>query len=497
SGNGVGPYGTGAWTCGRSGYRGAPSPRRRMCRGHFRDGNRVLPGRTALGPWRVELFPRTGQSGMRAGRAGDRQVRRPPSPTCGRARPSAAERGVEGGAGRLEVVCLQAGQCLRGALEAVHAGVLPLDRHGAAVPDGAQHAENVLPGDVAVAGGDEVPAAAGVAPGQVGAEAAVAAVQALACLLAVDVVDAVAEVPQEADRVEVLPHEVGRVEVEAEGRPVADGFEGADGGPVVVGDLAGVHLVGEAHAFGVEDVEDGVPAGGEVLVAALDHHLGGGREHGDQVPDRGAGEADDGVDAEAGRGPCGVLDLGGGPLPDALRLTVAPDPGGQDGLVAFVDDGVAHRLADQVVGDRPALESVLVEQLVPGVDVGGVGEGLVHLEVVAPAGEFEPVVAEVAGESADLLQGQVGPLAGEQREVARHPYPSSSGGDRRVDGVLLCALLHGGQDALHLESVGEGGIGGAALGDRVDQVARLVHEGVLVAEAVARRPPGVQVGVVR
>src|SRR5690606_35506206 len=124
-------------------------------------------------------------------------------------------------------------------------------------------------------------------------------------------------------------------------------------------------------------------------------------------------------------------------------------------------------------------------------------EGLVHLEVVAPAGEFEPVVAEVAGESADLLQGQVGPLAGEQREVARHPYPSSSGGDRRVDGVLLCALLHGGQDALHLESVGEGGIGGAALGDRVDQVARLVHEGVLVAEAVARRPPGVQVAVVR
>src|SRR5690606_4246207 len=107
-------------------------------------------------------------------------------------------------------------------------------------------------------------------------------------------------------------------EVEAERRTPVHRVQRADGGPVVVGDLAGVDLVREAHALGVEDVQDRVPPLGEVLVAALDHRLGGGREHGDQVPDGGAGEADDGVDAQEGRGARGVLDLGGGPLPYAL-----------------------------------------------------------------------------------------------------------------------------------------------------------------------------------
>jgi hypothetical protein len=74
----------------------------------------------------------------------------------------------------------------------------------------------------------------------------------------------------------------------------------------------------------------------------------------------------------------------------------------------------------EVVGDGPALEAVLVEQRVPGVQVRRVGERLVDLEVVAPAGEFESVVAEVAGETADLFEGEVGPLAGEERELARH-----------------------------------------------------------------------------
>jgi hypothetical protein len=70
-------------------------------------------------------------------------------------------------------------------------------------------------------------------------QASVAAVELLDGLLAVDVLDAFPEVVEEADRVEVLPDEVARVEVEPEGRSVADRVEGTLGGPVVVGDLAG------------------------------------------------------------------------------------------------------------------------------------------------------------------------------------------------------------------------------------------------------------------
>ena len=53
------------------------------------------------------------------------------------------------------------------------------------------------------------------------------------------------------------------------------------------------------------------------------------------------------------------------------------------------------------------------------------------------------------------------------------------------DRVLLRALLHGRQHPLDLQPVREGRRGLCAGGDGVDEVAGLVHEGVLVPEAVA------------
>src|SRR5690349_25174403 len=119
------------------------------------------------------------------------------------------EGGVEGGVGLVEGQPADERERLGGTDEAVHAGVLPLDADRAVVADGVEHPEGRLPGDVAVAGRDEVPAAARVGPGEVRAEAAVAAVADLELrVLAVDVVDPVLEVPEERDWVEVLPHEV-------------------------------------------------------------------------------------------------------------------------------------------------------------------------------------------------------------------------------------------------------------------------------------------------
>src|SRR5690606_41730893 len=112
----------------------------------------------------------------------------------------------------------------------------------------------------------------------------------------------------------------------------------------------------------------------------------------DGVPDRGAGEADDGVDAEVRGGAGRVHDLGGGAAADALRFAVAPDPLREDRLVAFVGV-VADGLADEVVGDGPHLQVVLGEGLQLARDVVVVGDGLVDLEVVAPAGDLQAVVA--------------------------------------------------------------------------------------------------------
>src|SRR6476661_7498742 len=82
----------------------------------------------------------------------------------------AAEGGVEGGGRQLPQERSHELLRLARTVLAPHTGVLPLDRDRAGVADVAKGAEGVLPGDVAVAGRDEVPAAARVTPRQVGAE---------------------------------------------------------------------------------------------------------------------------------------------------------------------------------------------------------------------------------------------------------------------------------------------------------------------------------------
>ena len=206
-----------------------------------------------------------------------------------------------------------------------------------------------------MAGRDEIPPSAGVGPRQVGSESTVAPVELLARLLQVHVVDPVLEVPQESDRVEVLPHEVTGVEVQSESRPVADGLQRPLRRPVVVGDLAGVHLVREAHSFLIEDIQDRIPSIREVLVSALDHVGGDRREHGHGVPNRRSSEADNGGDSHLGGGSSGVLHLFRSTLPHALRLTVAPQPPRQDPLVPFVDGVVADRLTDEMIRQGPRL----------------------------------------------------------------------------------------------------------------------------------------------
>ncbi len=77
----------------------------------------------------------------------------------------------------------------------------------------------------------------------------------------------------------------------------------------------------------------------------------------------------------------------------------------------------------------------LAEQVVALLAVAVVLEGLLDVEVIAPAGELDAVVAPLAGLLADDLQGQVGPLAGEERDGAGHRACGLPGVWRRSVGV--------------------------------------------------------------
>src|SRR3546814_13018571 len=75
-----------------------------------------------------------------------------------------AERRIERGSGLFPDQRARVLERERGTVQAIHAGVLPLDRDGTVVTDGAERAEAVLPRDVAVARRHEVPAPTRVTP---------------------------------------------------------------------------------------------------------------------------------------------------------------------------------------------------------------------------------------------------------------------------------------------------------------------------------------------
>ena len=268
-------------------------------------------------------------------------------------------------------------------------------------------------------------------------------------------VDPVLEVPQESDRVEVLPHEVTGVEVQSESRPVADGLQRPLRGPVVVGDLAGVHLVREAHSFLIEHVQDRIPSVREVLVAALDHLGRDRREHGHCVPDRRSGEADNGGDSHLGGSSGGVLHLFCSTLPHTLSLTVAPQPLGQDPLVPLIDGVVADRLTDKMIRQSPRLQVVRGQDLLPLLDVPRFVDGSMNVEVVSPAGDFETVIAPLAGQFTHGREGEVSPLGGEQRDRTRHVDPPIDRLYVGSHGLSLGTALDSIEDSLHIQAVGE------------------------------------------
>ena len=102
---------------------------------------------------------------------------------------------------------------------------------------------------------------------------------------------------------------------------------------------------------------------------------------------------------------------------DGFGFAIAPDIGREDALVAFVDE-VADGLADEVVGNRVTGEAVVGKQFPFFLHIGLAGGSGIDIEVIAPAGEFEAVVAHFIGKRREFFEREIGPLAGEQRDVA-------------------------------------------------------------------------------
>ena len=313
---------------------------------------------------------------------------------------------------------VQSGQELPGfacAELAAHTAVFPFHGKGALIPDVVEGGDDLFPADVSAPQRAEIPVAALVAEGGMATKYADGAVPVPPPhVLHVHVMDEVLEGVEELDVVHALVGHMAGVEVEAKGVMLIHRVEGFPGGLGVEGHLRGVYFERELDFLRLKDVQDRHPAVGELPVACLNHLFGHGGEAVEEVPDRAAGEAVHHFDAQVFGGDGGVAHLCGRALVDILGGAVTPDALGENGLVAQVNGG-ADALADQMVADRPNVEAVFGQQFAnTGTVAHAVRAGRLFDIEVAPAGQFQALVAPAGGLFRQNCELQVGPLAGEE-----------------------------------------------------------------------------------
>ena len=198
---------------------------------------------------------------------------------------------------------------------------------------------------VAVAQGDKVPAPPGVPKFDMAAQDACPAVQGHLHVLHVHVIDPVRKIPQEHAGIHPLPHQVGGVEVEAQGGTAVKDLQQLGRAIVVEGDLRGMYLQGKLHIAFVKHVEDGGPQFLDPGKAGIHHFLRGLGEGIPIGPDGGAQEAGHHMDAQLLGRPGHGLHLLDGPGPNLLGLA-RQGVGGE-----VIQPGVPivpHALADQM-----------------------------------------------------------------------------------------------------------------------------------------------------
>ena len=323
-------------------------------------------------------------------------------------RPLLLESGVEGYGRGLEVYALDEAERLGGAVLAVHAAVLPLDRERALVVYTVEGADDLLEVDLAAAHAAEIPISVHVAEGEVPAEDTRRhRLVGPPYILHVYVEYAVGKGVDELHVIDTLVSEVARVVVEAEGGVVVYGLEGALGRRDVECDLGGVGLKGESYAHLLVSVEYGTEAACELVESGLHVILRYGREGVQHVPDGASGEAYDRIHAQHLGRLAQPDHLGRGALAHPFGVAVTPDARREDILVAAVDR-VAYALPEWVVRYGIEFEPVSLHRRAYAVAM--LLTQRVEVEVVVVAGQFESVVSHLGSLAADGLKAHVGPL---------------------------------------------------------------------------------------
>src|SRR5258708_1057714 len=201
------------------------------------------------------------------------------------------------------------------------------------------------------------------------------------------------------------------IKVDAKCRSAIDSLQRLFGGVNIVSDFSRVNFKGEFDADFFKNIHDGVKASSEFAVACIDHFISGRREAVEQMREGAAGETIQDLDGKFRGRSCRVHEFLTGALADAFWIAIAPDAWRENALVPLVNNGITNRLPNQVIADCITLQAVFVPNVPTEFYIFIVGKHPVDFQVIAPAGQFEAVIAPRSGFLRNFVKGEVGPLS--------------------------------------------------------------------------------------
>jgi hypothetical protein len=83
---------------------------------------------------------------------------------------------------------------------------------------------------------------------------------------------------------------------------------------------------------------------------------------------------------------------------------------------------VADTLADEVIADGPAAQIIFFQQVAFATHIAIIFQRLIHLKVIAPAGQLQAVKAPLADFLGQRFEWEIGPLAGEEGYRSWHDF---------------------------------------------------------------------------
>ncbi|MBZ0298295.1 MAG: hypothetical protein K8J31_01060 [Anaerolineae bacterium] len=114
----------------------------------------------------------------------------------------------------------------------------------------------------------------------------------------------------------------------------------------------------------------------------------------------------------------------------ALRITIALDALWEDVTVTLVNRMITDALSNQVGADRKALQVVFLQNIFSASVIAVALQGLVDLEMIAPTGQFQAILAKTGCFFCQHWQGKVSPLPCKKCDRPCHrkaPFVSDQG----------------------------------------------------------------------